>query len=220
MMGRDLVQSFGLFLPEYPDAVWLFIDMAEIDTVYPVVDAALRQRRGFRLVVAVPRRTVGDARRRLAHEVVVALSSRRGWNVMSCVARAPLVILGGAFQAMGATLPHAIHVGPGFDAAAVLARLPETPVVTPASGASAGSDMLIRLFAGAPISNLAGKNRQGRPHRSPADFKLFRKLRFEQAGAGRQNALQDVLPDAIGGLPVEKALFGFQTAQLCHSLRF
>lgn len=85
MMLVDEARRFGMFLPRDPrSAVVLAGTVAEVGKFYPSVDAALRLRPGYRLVLAVEAAHVAEARRLYSHEVVLPLprsiGMKRWWG--------------------------------------------------------------------------------------------------------------------------------------------
>jgi hypothetical protein len=69
----DQVRRLGLLLPKIRKAVCLLGNADELGTIYPLVDAALRQRPAYRLIIATPLATIGETRARYPHEIVVPL---------------------------------------------------------------------------------------------------------------------------------------------------
>lgn len=78
------MQRFGWLLPvPGRPTVLLAGTLAQIDSLYPAVDAALRRRPGYRLVLAAPPGDVAALRSRYTHETVLDLPRRmseRRWR--------------------------------------------------------------------------------------------------------------------------------------------
>lgn len=156
MPFADPLRRFGFLLPHPARTVWLFGDPGEIAACYGAVDAALRKRRGYRLILATEPAHLASLRQRYPHETILPLPRRAGlgrWRRQL----APVLLI------LGRGLNHHARSGDAFVAyddpmlAARIEALPEPAKVVQAAGSLSP---LIRLMAGAPITDLAALKRR------------------------------------------------------------
>lgn len=145
----DHLQRLGLCLPPARPTVLLAEMPCEVERLYPMLDAVLRQRPAYRLALAADHLDVPAMRRRYPHELVLSLPS------VPCVARwlrrLETVLVVGRMpngQAFG------VDAIPGADVSpeTLLERLPRREIaVSPAPS----STVLIDLLGGRRIGSIA-----------------------------------------------------------------
>ncbi|MER9845486.1 hypothetical protein NKJ59_30535 [Mesorhizobium australicum] len=160
MSFADQLQRFGLLLPQGRATVVLAGTPDKIGRVYETVDAALRQRPGYRLVLAAAAEDLSELRRRYPHELVLPLPYPAGAGLWRRRLEAILVIgparLNAQFGKAG-VLDSNEPITAGTVATMLPPRdLPARPVST--------STFLIDLLGGSSIASLADlKTRLGNP---------------------------------------------------------
>lgn len=147
MSFADELQRLGLLLPGSRPTVVIAGTADEIDRLYPTADAALRQRPGYRLVVATA--DFGALRERYPHEVVLPLPHSvisRHWRrrLGAVLFIGPVGLVG---EGPAGFLDSNQSITPGL----LMARLP--PLDLP-NLPSSNSTFLIDLFGGRRITSL------------------------------------------------------------------
>ena len=165
MRFLDLLHNFGLLLPDSPNTVWLFTGADEIDSIYPIVDTALRQRPEFKLVIAVPRHDLAELRRRLPHEQILVRPLKHGCANSARYGNSALRILGSGSGHFAKVAPRGLNVDKDFDSQSILSRLPDLASTRPEMKARSRMSFLTRVMAGAPIDRIDDLARRlGQPH--------------------------------------------------------
>lgn len=149
MTLADHLQRLGLCLPPARPTVLLAETPGEIDRLYPMLDAALRQRPTYRLALAADRLDVPGLRRRYPHELVLPLPNVLG--VGRWLRRLETVLIIGR-------MPNGLSAGvdaiPGADVSpeTLLERLPRRDIAIAPAPAGA---LLIELLGGRRIGSIA-----------------------------------------------------------------
>ncbi len=153
MTLADHLQRLGLSLPPARPTVLLVGTAGEIDRLYPMLDAVLRQRPAYRLALAADPLDVPALRRRYPHELVLPLPNALGTR--RWLRRLETVLIIGC---MPNDPPSGVDAIPVVDASpeALLERLPRRDIaVAPVPAGAFLIDLLGRRIGS--IADLAAK---------------------------------------------------------------
>jgi hypothetical protein len=161
MRFADELTRFGLaFSPDDRPAVVLAGMSDEIGRLYPLVDAVLRSRLEYRLVLAPPPREVAALRQRYPHEIIAPLPRTANSGMWQRRLGAKVVICRPATIKLAANSTFLDSTTPSLSGALV-AMLPQ---LDPPNNSRATSAFLVDFFAGPPLRSLESlKARLGRP---------------------------------------------------------
>jgi hypothetical protein len=149
MTLADHLQRLGLSLPRARPTVLLAGTTGEIDRLYPMLDAVLRQRPAYRLALAADLLDVPALRRRYPHELVLPLPNAFG--ARRWLRRLETVLIVGR---MANALSAGVDTIPGADVSpeTLLERLPRRDIAVEPVPAGA---FLIDLLGGRRIGSIA-----------------------------------------------------------------
>lgn len=149
MTLADHLQRLGLCLPPARPTVLLVGLVGEIDRLYPMLDAVLRQRPAYRLALAADPLDVPALRRRYPHELVLPLPNVLG--VRRWLRRLETVLIIGR---MPNDPPSGVDTIPGADVSpeTLLERLPRRDIAVAPAPTGA---FLIDLLGGRRIGSIA-----------------------------------------------------------------
>lgn len=159
MSFADPFRRFGFLLPRCAQTVWLFGDPDEIEASYPAVDAALRQRLGYRLIMASAAPNLASLRKRYPHEIVLPLPARSGLGRWREKLNPRLLILGKELGHYAQGSEKSIrHSDPGLPD--IVGALPPLQFPEEAAPAPGFPSSLIRVMAGPAIGGLGDLNQR------------------------------------------------------------
>jgi hypothetical protein len=150
----DQIRRLGLLLPKIRKAVCLLGNSDEIGTIYPLVDAALRQRPAYRLIVATPLETIGETRARYPHEIVVPLPPLDRYKTWYRNLTPELVLLSPDCAAYGNSPIGSLVCNDRLSVQRIVDCLPEKGSSFEVAGVHPILARLIRLMAGKPIESV------------------------------------------------------------------
>lgn len=126
----------------------------ELPAAYPKVDAALRQRRGYRLIIVTPPRGIAETQRRYPYETVLPMPDPDRYDPWSRGLKPALVLLSPEFSAYAAFSAATMLYDDTLTAQAIVHRLPQVEQLAPAAGGKSILALLVGFMAGRPIDKL------------------------------------------------------------------
>lgn len=150
----DIFRSAGLFLPSLQKIVWLFTDARQVEVIYPVVDAALRERPGYRLIITVPSSDLAELRRRFPHEEILPHPSRYGYARWRRFPNSALQIFGSRSAHPLVSAPDSLVVDGDSEATSIVRLLPEDIPTNHRAPAWSFLSCLTKATAGDPIGTI------------------------------------------------------------------
>jgi hypothetical protein len=149
----DHVRRLGFLIPKIRKAVCLLGNVDELRTIYPLVDAALRQRPAYRLIIATPLAMIDETRARYPHEIVVPLPPLNSYDRWCRNFTAELVLLSPDFASYGNSPVRSLLCNDRLSPQRIVDRLPEMGSSFEDMGVHPVLSKLVRLMAGKPIES-------------------------------------------------------------------
>jgi hypothetical protein len=150
----DQVRRLGLLLPKIRKAVCLLGNADELGTIYPLVDAALRQRPAYRLIIATPLATIGETRARYPHEIVVPLPPLNSYDRWYRNFTPELMLLSPDCASYGNSPVGSLLCNDRLSVQRIVDCLPEMGSSFEVAGVHPILSRLVRLMAGKPIESV------------------------------------------------------------------
>jgi hypothetical protein len=155
----DLAKRFDMLTPRLEHSVLVIgADAEAIRSAYPAIDAALRQRMGYRLILAGPPSELAHLRQLFPHETVSPVPTSLAPRCLAARTRAAVIVTIGDHAPVKAAA-HSIHVhvrNPAeLSSEALVAAIPALPSAKAVSCPSPIASKLVAAAAGRPIRDLA-----------------------------------------------------------------